>query len=90
MKYKESDFKKGMKIRILKKPRFWNSRLTDNCPLYAKIKYPFETIITDFAPTLKGEYGSIVAGGYGWSLECLIDDELIEVVGEPCKDLFLL
>ncbi len=92
----KSQFRIGMKIRILNRPNTWGSEINKklaSCPL--DLNYPMEITITDIDTSYFRknsdlyDYYSITDGKYGWSTDGLITAgcELIEDTVDSTKDL---
>lgn len=69
-------FKPGTNFIIIAKPKHWSSRLNKNKPVEADIKYPYYGKIKDIA-IYSYHYLAIDDGYYGWSLNNLIENDLI-------------
>lgn len=89
-------FSIGDKARILGMPSSWSSSLCGNDPMRSShlIKYPYEFYIKDIR--LVGDrneacsFLSMTCGKWGWSLDSLVKDNLIEKIREePRKRLKL-
>ena len=74
------NFKVGDNIVIKGEPSCWSSLLSSNKPLNANIQYPFHCVIDDLKEDVC--YTAMSAGGYGWDLNDLINEGLVEKVGE--------
>jgi len=76
------EFKVGDEIIIKGKPTQWNSSLNGNCPWDRQnpVTYPFRCKIE--AKGVRHWPNAISAGNYGWSLNSLIQDNLVELA-EP-------
>ena len=57
----------------------WSSFFNRNSPLEANIIYPFVATITQ----ISSNNASMEAGGYGWSLDSLVTNGLINHYDEP-------
>ena len=75
----ESDFKVGDKITITSEPSCWASLLSEKNPLHGSISYPASFIIEDIKEDKKNGYTGMKAGGYGFSLSCLVQEDKIKL-----------
>lgn len=67
-------------IVIKSKPICWSSNFSNNCPLTCEIiRFPFKCKIQQI------DKYSMLAGNYGWDLETLIKNDLIEKILESGK-----
>lgn len=69
---KNTDIKKGMKIRILKEPKLWRSQLSTKCPLNKALQYPWEGIVEE-----SNDLAACISG-YGFDIEEIKEFEIID------------
>jgi len=83
---KEPQFKMGDFVTIFGKPQYWSSECNKNC-IREKVNYPFTHIITKIAEV--DDFIAVEIADGGWSLNSLLDDNLIRHATEEEKQLLL-
>lgn len=78
---KYNEFNIGDIIVIEKCPCRWNSDLNQNNPITSKIKFPYTTKIIEISED-NMKFVAMTDGYYGWSLSCLIEQNLIMLKSE--------
>jgi hypothetical protein len=85
MKDKIKKFKVGMKVVIYGQTENWNSRLNQNDPRKSNIKFPYHCTIKEIDES-DNFFSAMTCGYYGWSLNSLINENLIIDIKEIRKD----